>query len=200
MFKTDLPLHLTERIRQAARRLVGIPGRSGKVWQVVSLEKNTVKGDKKWIRRSYAPDRGKIILGLVPADEFRKDMKELSLAEAGLEEESTSKSLEKQEILSRKIDGRILQDVPQWTGRFFLDDAGRVRPITERDRRRTRYLMAERNSSMGDDLLGTKWAEKQRLKLRDVKFKRSGWTDLLRQNKRAVDMLTAQRNKDFGLE
>jgi hypothetical protein len=196
MFKKDLPLHLRERIRQAARRLVGIPGRSGDVWQVVALERNSdaeVKGNKKWVRRLYAPDRGKIILGLVEADVFRKDMKELSPVEAGLE----SKSLE-QEMSERKIDGRILQDVPQWAGRFWWDDSGRIRPA--KDRRRTRYSGIIGRRSTGDDLLGTKWAEKQSLNLKHVKFKGAGWSDLLRQNKDVIDALTAQRNKDFGLE
>ena len=196
MFRKDLPLHLRERIRQAARRLVGIPGRSGKLWQVIALERNTnpeVEGGKKWIRLLYAPDRGKIILGLEEADVFRKDMKELSLAEAGLE----SKSLE-QEMSDRKIDGRILRDVPQWAGRYWWDNAGRIRQADQRRRTRHSGIIAQRNA--GDDLLGTKWAENQRFNLQSVKFKGTGWTDLLRQNKKVVDILTAQRNKDFGLE
>ena len=196
MFKTDLPLHLRERIRQAARRLVAIPGRSGKVWQVIALEKNTnpeVEGGKKWARMLHPPDRGKIILGLVKADVVRKDMKEVSLAEA----EGEPNTIE-QEMAERKINGRVLQDVPEWEGRFWWDEAGKLRPAE--DRRRSRYsgIIAHRES-MGDDLLGTKWAEKQRLHLYNMKLKGKGWTDLLRRNKKIIDVLTAQRNKDFGL-
>jgi hypothetical protein len=196
VFKADLPLHLRERIRQAARRLVAIPGRSGNAWQAIAFEKNTnpeVEGGKKWIRMLYPPDRGNIMLGLVKADDFRRDMKELSLAEA----KGESKTIE-QEMAGRKINGRVLQDIPEWEGRYWWDEAGKVRPMDHK-RRSTYSGILEHRESKGDDLLGTKWAEKQRLNLYNTKFKRTGWTDLLQQNKKVIDALTAQRNKDFGL-
>lgn len=119
-FRRDLPLHLTERIRQAARRLVGIPGRAGTEWKVIALEKNEGPGfgdDKIWIRRDYAPDRGDIMLGLVKADEGEMETKESSDAETNREKHSTR----------RTVNGHMLQTVPEWEGRYSWDPAGRLR-------------------------------------------------------------------------
>ena len=196
VFGNDLPLNLRERIRQAARRLIGIPGRSGKDWQVVALQKNTnpeVENGEKWIRSSYPPDQGNIVLGLVKVEVSKRVMKELSLAEA----KGEIKSIE-QQIAERKIYGKVLQDVPEWKGRFWWDETGKIRPIE--DTRRKRYPGIIEKRRWGDDLLGTKWAAtKQRLNLYNRKSKGSGWSELLRQNQNVVDALTAQRNKDFGL-
>jgi hypothetical protein len=68
MFGGTIPRHLTERIRQAARRLVGIPDRGGDTWQVIALEEiqdEESGGEMKWVRRRYAPDRGSFTLGLM---------------------------------------------------------------------------------------------------------------------------------------
>ena len=178
-FRKDSPLHLTERIRQAARRLVGIPRRSGKEWKVVALERSEnsqLQGSKKWIRREYAPDRGKILLGLVKANAI---VNELASAEEVKENSNENKP---------KINGRMLQDIPQWEGRFWWDATGRVR--TGRNRRRIAY-----SGITADDCLGT---EKYLSGLPRKRFK-GGWTDLLRQNQDTIDVLSARRNKEFGL-
>jgi hypothetical protein len=68
MFGGTIPRLLTERIRQAARRLVGIPDRGGDTWQVIALEEiqdEESGGEMKWVRRRYAPDRGSFTLGLM---------------------------------------------------------------------------------------------------------------------------------------
>jgi hypothetical protein len=183
MFREDLPLHLRERIRQAARRLVGIPGRSGSEWQVIALEK--VEG--RWVRQIYAPGRGNIMLGLVKADPSRMDMKEISLSEAGLENSEETKT--------QVINGHVLKEPPEWESKYWWDAAGKVRPSSDTRR-------PQRGQSQPvprDKILDGTWAQTQRLSLRRSKHKAKGWTELLRQNQRTIDHLTAQRNKDYGL-
>jgi hypothetical protein len=195
VFRGDIPLHLHERVRQAARRLVAIPGRSGNQWQVVAYEKDLnpeVRGPPKLIRLRYASDRGNIFLGLVKADDSQQHQTAVMTADSG-----QTKSSE-QEIEGHKIEGRVLQDAPEWNGRYYWDEAGKLRPNDGRRRLRHTGLIATRVK--GDDLLGTKWAEKQKIDLKGIKFRSAGWTDLLRRNKKAVDALAAQWNKDFGLD
>lgn len=184
MFKGDLPLHLTERIRQAARRLVGIPGRSGNEWQVIALEK--VEG--KWVRRNYAPDRGKIMLGLVRADNSRTNVKEISLSEARLE-----RSEEKE---THVVNGHVLKEPAEWEGKYWWDAAGKVRPSS--DTRRPQQG-GQIQPVPREKILDGTWAKAQRLSLRRSNYKGTGWTELLRQNQKTIDLLTAQRNKDYGL-
>ena len=179
-FRADLPSHFTERIRQAVRRLVGIPGRSGERWQVIAFERNTnpeAEGHQKWIRIPYAPDRGRILVGLI--------RREPGFA---LTQEATS--VEKQ-WTDRKINGRRLQDRPEWKGRFWMDEAGKVRPAS--DTRRPRFSVLGHSSD-------PKWVNEQSIlaKLPYMK-KGAGWASLLGRNKDIVKSLTAQLNKDFGL-
>lgn len=202
MFRDHIPRHLTERIRQAARRLVGIPGRSGDQWQVIALEEipdNESEAGKTWVRRVYAPDRGQIMLGLVRADNFRLDIKELTPEEAGLSGESTDHNTKE-----RKINGVVVKDLPEWGGRWWLDDAGKIHPITDTRRARRDRGVPQQNApqqfaSGGRTLLGGKWAENQRIKLQQHLTRSPGWSDLLSQNKKTIDILTYRRNKDLGL-
>jgi hypothetical protein len=194
-FGGDIPLHLHERVRQAARRLVAIPGRSGKKWQVAAYEKDPnpeVRGPGNWIRLSYAPDRGNFVLGLVKADDSQQNETEV------ITSNPEQMKLFDQEIARHKIEGRVLQDAPEWKGKYYWDEAGKLRPNDGQRKSRYAELVAARVK--GDDLLGTKWAEKQKNDLKGIKFKNTGWTDLLRRNKKAVEALTAQWNKDFGLD
>jgi hypothetical protein len=196
MFRGDIPLHLTERIRQAARRLVGIPGRSGKEWQAIALEAvPEAKGklENRWTRRVYAPDRGNIMLGLVKADPFQHEgMKELTPEEAGLKEEVTEEGV-------INIAGHILRDLPEWKGRYWWDESGKIRPASDTRRPGRHQLVLQQQRMTGDALLDGEWAQTQALKLQRSKNKEAAWANLLRQNQKTIDMLTSQRNKAFGL-
>lgn len=194
-FRKDVPLHLHERIRQAARRLVAIPGRSGDKWQVVAYERDPspeFQGRGKWIRLSYAPDRGNIFLSLMKTEDHQQLKTDATTADSG-----RFKSFE-QEGVEHKIEGRVLQDAPEWKGRYYWDEAGKLRLHDGRRRLKHTELTAMRVK--GDDLLGTKWAEKQKMNSKGIKFRSAGWTDLLRRNKKVVEALTAQWNKNFGLD
>jgi hypothetical protein len=196
MFRGDIPLHLTERIRQAARRLVGIPGRSGKEWQAIALEAvPEAKGklENRWTRRVYAPDRGNIMLGLVKADPFQHEgMKELTPEEAGLKEQVTEEGV-------INIAGHALRDLPEWKGRYWWDESGKIRPASDTRRPGRHQLVLQQQRMTGDALLDGEWAQTQALKLQRSKNKEAAWANLLRQNQKTIDMLTSQRNKAFGL-
>jgi hypothetical protein len=202
MFRSNIPRHITERIRQAARRLVGIPGRSGDQWLAIALEEIPDKESedgKIWVRRVHAPDRGQIMLGLVRADKFKLDIQELTLEEAGLSGESSDNNAKE-----RQIHGVVLKDLPEWGGRWWLDQAGKIHPVTDtrrarRDRGFSQQNAREETTPSGRTLLGGKWAEKQRIKLQQHLTRSPGWSDLLNQNKKTIDTLTYRRNKDLGL-
>lgn len=176
------PLHLTERIRQAARRLVGIPGLSGKKWRVVALEPSSepeVDGVTKWIRRDVAPDRGNILLDLIEADQASEL---ITPAAEPREGKSLGAGINP---FRRKIDGQVLVDRLEWQGRYRLDDAGQVRPIKEK------------GGPIGDDLLENRPFRDHGLL--ENRFKKRGWERLLKQNKKVIDILMVERNKEFGL-
>jgi hypothetical protein len=183
MFRGDIPLHLTERIRQAARRLVAIPGRSGTAWQAIALEPSKVDRDK-WVQRVFAPDRGEIMLGLGRADACLGDMNV-----------STDARVEKDMMQEKEnhtmVDERVLKDVPEWEGRYWMDESGKVRPATDK-----REPLYER---MSKDQLHGKWERGHQSSVGRSKAKRNGWSEIVRQNKATIDMLSAQRNKEFGL-
>jgi hypothetical protein len=198
----DRPLYLTERIRQAARRLVAIPGRGGKTWQAIALEENTnqkqVKAGKQWVRRMYAPNRGNIVLGLVKADTslIRENMMEVESFDAP----KKKAPLLAQEMAVRIIDGRILQNLPEWKGRYWLDDSGRIR--SSWDKRRPRYgrMATQRPGEQEVGPLDAATAKMHRWQFTTKPSKGSSWKDLLAQNKSVVDRLTSQRIRRFGLD
>ena len=198
----DRPLYLTERIRQAARRLVAIPGRGGKTWQAIALEENTnkkeVKAGKEWVRRIYAPNRGNIVLGLVKADTslIRENMMEVE----SFDVPKKKAPLLAQEMAVRKIDGRILQNLPEWNGRFWLDDSGRIR--SSWDKRRPRYgrIVTQRPGEHAVDPLDATTAKTHRREFTTKASKGNSWNDLLAQNKNVIDRLTSQRIRTFGLD
>jgi hypothetical protein len=196
MFGDDIPLHLSERIRQAARRLVGIPGRSGKEWQAIALD--AVPGaegpmENRYVRRTYAPDRGNILLGLVRADPFQhQSMKELTPEEAGLVKPTMEEGVV-------RVGDRILKDLPEWEGQYWWDETGKIRPASDTRRPRSNLHVPQRQGTTGDQLLDGKWAREQSLKLERSKKKEAGWANLLRQNRQTIDLLAKQRNEEFGL-
>ena len=196
MFGDDIPLHLSERIRQAARRLVGIPGRSGKEWQAIALD--AIPGAKgalenRYVRRTYAPERGNILLGLVKADPFQHPgMRELSPEDAGLAETTMEEGIV-------RVGDRILRDLPEWQGQYWWDESGKIRPASDTRRSRRHLHLPQRQGMTGDQLLDGKWAWEQSLKLQRLKKNETGWANLLRQNRQIIDILTKQRNKEFGL-
>lgn len=198
----DRPLYLTERIRQAARRLVAIPGRGGKTWQAIALEENTnkkqVKAGKEWVRRMYAPNRGNIVLGLVKADTslIRENMTEVESFDAP----KKKAPLLAQEMAVRIIDGRILQNLPEWNGRYWLDDSGRIRSSWAKRRPRYGRIVTRRPGEQEVDPLDATTAKKHRWEFTTKVSKGSSWKDLLAQNKNVVDRLTSQRIRTFGLD
>jgi len=197
MFTHGKPLHLTERIRQAARRLVGIPGRGGDQWQAVALEEITDEESeegKTWVRRVYAPARGQIMLGLAKAESFGMDFKELTLDEAGLEGDAADNHTDE-----RKINGVVLKEPPEWGGNWRLDDAGRVRQVTDTKPAPTARVVSREAAPGGEDLLGGKWAKTQRTKLQRHLEKGVGWSKLLKQNQDIIDTLASERDKELGL-
>jgi hypothetical protein len=183
-FRDDTPpRHLTERIRQAARRLVAIPGRSGTAWQAIALEPSKVDKDK-WVQRGFAPDRGEIILGLATADACLRDMNVSTYARV-------EKDMKQEKENHTMVDERALKDVPEWEGRYWMDESGKVRPASDKSR-----PWYER---MSKDQLDGKWEGRQQSSVGRSKVKRNGWREIIRQNKATVDKLSAQRNKEFGL-
>ena len=197
MFRGDIPLHLTERIRQAARRLVGIPGRSGDKWQAIALEEipdKESKEGKTWVRRRYAPDRGQIMLGLIRAEAIGTDVKELTADEGGLYTDSADDKLKE-----RKINGVVLKEPPEWGGRWWLDAAGKIHPVTDTRRAGRNRIISQQDVPRGRTLLDGEWAATQSIKLKQHRKRGIGWSDLLNQNKEAIDTLTSQRNKAIGL-
>ena len=198
----DRPLLLTERIRQAARRLVAIPGRAGKTWQAIALEENTnqkeVKAGKKWVRRIYAPNRGNIMLGLVKADTslVRENMTEVEDFDAPNKKTSSLA----QEMLVRKIDGRVLQNVPEWKGRFWLDDSGRIRSSWDKRRPLLGRIVTRRQGEQTVDPLDATTAKIHRWESATKAIKGSSWKSLLAENKNVIDQLTSKRIRTFGLD
>src|SRR5271167_2196389 len=83
----------------------------------------------------YAPNRGNVVLGLVKADTslIRENMKEVEIFDAP----KKKAPLLAQEMVVCIIDGRILQNLPEWQGRYWLDDSGRIR--SSWDKRRPQY-------------------------------------------------------------
>jgi hypothetical protein len=197
-FRGRIQWHLTERIRQAARRLVGIPGRGGDKWQVISLDEildEKCEDGKTWMRRVYAPARGQIMLGLLPAGEtLGTDIKEPTPEEEGLEHESDDDSTKE-----RKINGIVLKEPPEWGGRWWLDDAGKVHQATNTKRPQRDPTVWQQDTAGTSTLLGGKWAENQRTKLRQRLKKATGWSNLLSENKKTIDTLASERIKQLGL-
>lgn len=196
----DKPLHLTERIRQAARRLVAIPGRGGKELQAIALEENTnqkeIEAGKKWIRQMYAPNRGNIMLGLINADTtlVRDNMTEVKSFDAPSKKPSVG-----QEITSGKVNGRVLQDPPEWKGRFWYDESGRIR--SSRDKRRPQYsgIVTRRPGDQMPEPLDLTTNKIYKWESKTKGFKGTSWKQLLSENRNVVNQLTSQRNKAFGL-
>lgn len=186
MFGGEIPRHLTERIRQAARRLVGIPGRGGDTWQAIALEEipdEEIEGEKKWVRRRYAPDRGQFMLGLMRKETETMEITEFSSEEQGL----------------RKINGVLLKEPPEWGERWWWDDAGKIRPATDTRRARRALTVPQEDALDTDILLKGQWAEKQRVRQRQKSKKSKGWSALLSENKEIIEALTAQRIKELSL-
>ncbi len=186
VFGSAIPRHLTERIRQAARRLVGIPGRGGDIWQAIALEEipnEENEGENKWVRRRYAPDRGQFMLGLM-----RKDTENMPITEFSSEEQRL-----------RKINGVLLKEPPEWGERWWWDDAGKIRPATD-TRRAQRALTVPHEDALDTYiLLNAQRAEKQRARQRQQSKKSKGWSALLSENQETIEALTAQRMKELGL-
>jgi hypothetical protein len=197
-FKGRIQWHLTERIRQAARRLVGIPGRGGDKWQVIALEEapdEKSEDGKTWVRRVYAPARGQIMLGLVRAGEtLGTDIKEPTPEEAGLENDSDDNNTKE-----RKINGIVLKEPPEWGGRWWLDDAGKVHQATDTKRPQRDRTVWQQDTAGTSTLLGGKWADNQRTKLRRHPKKATGWSNLLSENKKTIDTLASERIKQLRL-
>ena len=185
MFGKEIPRHLTERIRQAARRLVGIPGRRGDTWQAIALEEipdEESEGEKKWVRRKHAPDRGQFMLGLM-----RKDTETIPITESSSEEQGL-----------RKINGVLLKEPPAWGERWWWDDAGKIRPATDTRRAQRALTVPHEDAVDTYILLNTQRVEKQRARQRQHSKKSKGWSALLSENHETIEALTAQRMKEIG--
>jgi len=202
-FQKCRPLHLTERVRRAARRLVGIPGRSGKRYQVVAFTKSkdpNAKGPQKFLLRLYAPDRGNILLGL-------RKMKDYKVERATI--------LAEQNVLQKEVIGRRLQDAPGWKRKWYWDRSGRIRPSSDQ---RAKWEFNETDATTGlagDPFLTTDWKkkeiearEKTRMELRRyyrdlqpplVGTPRPSWKHLLESNKPEIDRLAKQMWRDLGI-
>ena len=195
------PLYLAERIRQAARRLVAIPGRGGDKWQVIALEENRnekeVDAGKKWVRRIYAPDRGNIILGLVKVDAslLRDDMREVT----SFDEPNEKVPSPAQEVAELKIDEQVLENIPEWKGRFWLDEAGRIRSSRDKRPECNKLVTPSQGQDVADPV-DLKTIKRQKGEFKPRRFAGKSWKDLLTENKKVVDELTLQRIKSFGLD
>ena len=138
------------------------------------------------------------MLGLVKADTslIQENMMEVKSFDAP----KKKAPLLAQEMAVRKIDGRILQNLPEWNGRFWLDDSGRIR--SSWDKRRPRYgrIVTQRPGEHAVDPLDATTAKRHRWEFTTKASKGNSWKDLLAQNKSVVDRLTSQRIRTFGLD
>ena len=194
-FQKGMPLMFTERIRQAARRLIALPERSekvGKGWQAIAITKrlDAKPGEDKWVQIPLAPDRGNIMLRLIkPQREEKKD----SAA-------ATTERIQTHLNRPRTINGKELVDPPEWNGRYWFDEAGRIWGIRKKTGEGRNGWVVQ---GQEDGRLGGSWAQVQRAKLekRQLSGMRSaGWQDLLTQNKGIIDILTKERNTILGVE
>jgi len=199
------PRHLIERIRQAARRLVGIPGRSGEKWRVLAMEQVS-GGDTEnpvWKQLRFAPDRGPIFLRLVKADDPQIDVEFSEEVN-----ESTPRVNESDQGFRRNA----MKELPEWKGRFWLDVSGRLRSLAVEERRRAARLHAlEAKRKEREEikkraperrLAGPFYSMQGRHRQRDweyMKARKVKWAKLLEENKDTIDILAAERNKEFGL-
>jgi hypothetical protein len=170
----DFPDHFTERVRQAARRLVAIPYLSGEDWQVIAF--NEIKdeeneGKSKWVQRKFAPERGVIFLSLVKL--FEKNVKELEPGPA----EPTP--------VDYKVHGVELTDKPEWNGRYYVDPSGSVHPIVQFWNERKIDTAEQRHAVIDRSLPFTRRP--------DI------WDRLLKEQRKKVEAIMAQRVKDYGL-
>jgi hypothetical protein len=169
----DFPDHLKERVRQSTRRLVGIPQLSGEEWQVIAFENNgnETEGKSHWIQRKFAPDRGPIFLSLIKKVE--ENVKEL---EPGPSKQAPSEF---------KIHGCEFKDVPEWKGRYFVDQAGSVRPIVDFWRQRNIDIVELRHAPMD--------------RSEPFRGRPSVWNRLLTRERKTVEAIMAQRVRDYNL-
>ena len=194
-FQKGMPLMFTERIRQAARRLIALPERSekvGKGWHAVAITKRSdaKPGEDKWVQIPLAPDRGNIMLRLI---KYQGDEKK------DLAADSTEK-IQSHLNRPRTINGKELVDLPEWNGRYWFDEAGRIWGIKRKTGEGRNGWVVQ---GQEEGRLGGSWAQVQHAKLEKKQLsgmRSAGWQDLLTQNKEIIDILTKERNVIIGAE
>ena len=138
------------------------------------------------------------MLGLVTADTslVRENMTEVEDFDAPNKKTSSLA----QEMSVRKIDGRVLQNVPEWKGRFWLDDSGRIRSSWDKRRPLLGRIVTRRQGEQTVDPLDATTAKIHRWESATKAVKGSSWKNLLAENKNVIDQLTSKRIRTFGLD
>jgi hypothetical protein len=199
-FQKGMPLMFTERIRQAARRLVALPERSkkvGKGWQAIAITKysKAKPGKDKWVQIPLAPDRGNIMLRLIKhLKEEKTEMDPVAVSTMSMERIRTH--LQRRQT----INGKELVDRRQWKGKYWFDEAGRIRRKAEKKSKQKAGNLVFQGSY--DGRLGGLWSERQRAELEEKRIigrSAGGWEDLIKQNMHVIDILTEERNKIIGV-
>jgi hypothetical protein len=101
-------------------------------------------------------------------------------------------------VRPKTINGKELVDLPEWKGKYWFDDAGRIRGIQQKERLQKGHTLVVQ----GEGRLDGVWTEIQRAKLEKRRrngIASPGWTDLLNQNQDVIDQLTKDRNAILGL-
>ena len=196
-FQKGMPLMFTERIRQAARRLVALPERSekvGKGWQAVAITKRSdaKPGEDKWVQIPLAPDRGNIMLRLIKHQKEEKKDEAKKMV-------TVAEKIQTHLNRPRTINGRELVNLPEWKGKYSFDEAGRIWGMRRKTREGRDGLVVQ---GQEDGRLGGSWAQIQQTKLQKKQMsgvRSAGWQDLLTQNKEIIDILTKERNAIIGV-
>jgi hypothetical protein len=196
-FQHGMPLMFMERIRAAARRLVALPERSkkvGKGWQAIAITERTTPnpGEDKWEQIPLAPDRGNIMLRLIKHQKESKNEEPVKVSAAVVQR------IRAHLVRRKTINGKELVDLPEWQGKYWFDEAGRIHGIQQKERLKKGHALVVHEEGRLDGV----WTEIQRAKLEKRRRNRMaspGWTDLLNQNQDIIDQLTKERNAILGL-
>jgi len=137
------------------------------------------------------------MLGIVKADTslMRDNMTEVKSFDAPKRKNSSAG----QEMASSKINGPVLQSPPEWKGKYWYDESGRIRSSLDRRRPPRGGIPTRRPGEIMPEPLDLMMMNKLRWESKTGGHKGTSWKKLLNENRSVVDELTSKRLKTFGL-